>query len=390
MNNFEYYNPTKVVFGEGEFQKLGAEVKMLGDTALLVKQEGPLEEMGVYKKAADSMEAEGVTVHVLEYVTSNPKLSKIREGVRIAKEKEINVVVAVGGGSAIDAGKAVALGAPYEGDVWDFFKREKMAEEALPMVAVSTISATGAETSCHVVVTNDEGSNTAKWQKWALHDSHAFPDTAIIDPELLASVPSRLTAAGMADTISHVIEGYFDGVPDNPVSDRIGEGIVMTVIENERVLNCPDDLKARAALSWAATLAMSGLQDCGRSNAGFPAHWIQHAVGALTDSSHGEGLAVINPAWLEIVNEENPKKFVQFASRVFGIERTEDMSDVEYGQAGIDALKAVFKRWGLPATLRELGVTEEMIPDIVRGVMDSPETYVFTEEVLEKVLRRCL
>ena len=124
MNNFEYYNPTKVVFGEGEFQKLGAEVKMLGDTALLVKQEGPLEEMGVYKKAADSMEAEGVTVHVLEYVTSNPKLSKIREGVRIAKEKEINVVVAVGGGSAIDAGKAVALGAPYEGDVRYWFPRK--------------------------------------------------------------------------------------------------------------------------------------------------------------------------------------------------------------------------------------------------------------------------
>lgn len=166
--------------------------------------------------------------------------------------------------------------------------------------------------------------------------------------------------------------------------------LVMTVIENERVLDHPDDLKARAALSWAATLAMSGLQDCGRSNAGFPAHWIQHAVGALTDSSHGEGLAVINPAWLEFVNQKHPQKFVQFAERVFRIERTAGMSDVEYGQAGIDALKDVFRRWGLPVTLGELGVTESMIPDIIQGVLDSPETYVFEEEMLEQVLNRCM
>lgn len=390
MNRFQYYNPTKVVFGEGEFGRLGAEVKALGDRALLVKQEGPLEEMGVYAEAVKSMEEEGIKVHTLEYITSNPKLSKIREGIALARDEKINVVVAVGGGSAIDAGKAVAIGAPCGGDVWDFFRREKMVQEALPMVAVSTISATGAETSCHVVVTNDEEADAAKWQKWALHDPHAFPDTAIIDPRLLASVPRRLTAAGMADTISHVIEGYFDGVPDNPVSDRIGEGIVMTVIENERVLDHPDDLKARAALGWAATLAMSGLQDCGRSNAGFPAHWIQHAVGALTDSSHGEGLAVINPAWLEFVNQKHPEKFVQFAERVFGIERTAGMSDVEYGQAGIDALKDVFRRWGLPVTLGELGVTESMIPDIIQGVLDSPETYVFEEEMLEQVLNRCM
>jgi len=390
MNSFQYYNPTKVVFGKGEFQKLGEEVKALGNTALLVKQEGPLEEMGVYCTAVKNMEAAGITVHILEYITSNPKLSKIREGIAKAKEKNVDVVVAIGGGSAIDAGKAVAIGAACENDVWDFFKRERMVERTLPVVAVSTISATGAETSCHVVVTNDEGEDTTKWQKWALHDPYAFPDTAIIDPVLLASVPRRLTAAGMADTISHVIEGYFDGVPNNPISDRLGEGIVMTVIENERVLEYPDDLDARASLSWAATLAMSGLQDCGRSNAGFPAHWIQHAVGALTDSSHGEGLAVINPAWLEFANKENPEKFVQFAERVFKIKRAENMSDIEYGQAGIDALKAVFKSWGLPTSLRELGVTEDMIPAIIKGVMDCPETYVFTEEIIEKVLRRCL
>ncbi|MCB6203054.1 iron-containing alcohol dehydrogenase [Extibacter muris] len=390
MNDFEYYNPTKVVFGQGRFADLGAEVKSLGDKALLVKQEGPLEQMGVYERAVKSLEEAQVAVQVLEYVSSNPKLSKIREGIALAKEEGAEVVVAVGGGSAIDAGKAIAIGAACDGDVWEFFRREREVSASLPMVAVSTISATGAETSCHVVVTNDDSEDTAKWKKWAIHDPHAFPDTAIIDPGLLVSVPNKITAAGMADTISHILEGYFDGVPNNPISDRIGEGIVMTVIENEKVLDNPEDLNARAALSWAATLAMSGLQDCGRSNAGFPAHWIQHAVGALTDSSHGEGLAVINPAWLELENEKSPVKFMQFAERVFGIERTEQMTDREYGLAGIQALKAVFKRWGLPETLRELGVTSEMIPTIVQGVMESPETYVFEEGTVEQVLRRCL
>ncbi len=390
MNDFEYYNPTKVVFGQGRFADLGAEVKSLGDKALLVKQEGPLEQMGVYERAVKSLEEAQVAVQVLEYVSSNPKLSKIREGIALAKEEGAEVVVAVGGGSAIDAGKAIAIGAACDGDVWEFFRREREVSASLPMVAVSTISATGAETSCHVVVTNDEPEDTAKWKKWAIHDPHAFPDTAIIDPGLLVSVPNKITAAGMADTISHILEGYFDGVPNNPISDRIGEGIVMTVIENEKVLDNPEDLNARAALSWAATLAMSGLQDCGRSNVGFPAHWIQHAVGALTDSSHGEGLAVINPAWLELENEKSPVKFMQFAERVFGIERTEQMTDREYGLAGIQALKAVFKRWGLPETLRELGVTSEMIPTIVQGVMESPETYVFEEGTVEQVLRRCL
>ena len=390
MNDFEYYNPTKVVFGQGRFADLGAEVKSLGDKALLVKQEGPLEQMGVYERAVKSLEEAQVTVQVLEYVSSNPKLSKIQEGIALAKEEGAEVVVAGGGGSAIDAGKAIAIGAACDGDVWEFFRREREVSASLPMVAVSTISATGAETSCHVVVTNDEPEDTAKWQKWAIHDPHAFPETAIIDPKLLVSVPNKITAAGMADTISHIIEGYFDGVPNNPISDRIGEGIVMTVIENEKVLDNPEDLNARAALSWAATLAMSGLQDCGRSNAGFPAHWIQHAVGALTDSSHGEGLAVINPAWLELENEKSPVKFMQFAERVFGIERTEQMTDREYGLAGIQALKAVFRRWGLPETLRELGVTSEMIPTIVQGVMESPETYVFEEGTVEQVLRMCL
>jgi len=390
MNNFEYYNPTKIVFGVGEFKKLGKETKQYGNTALLIKTVGPLEELGVFKKAHQYMESCDIKVYDLEGITSNPKLSKIEEGINFCKENNVDVVVAVGGGSAIDAAKAIGLGAVSEGDVWDYFEGKRQVEKTLPVIAVSTISATGAEMSCHCVVTNDRDEDSLKWKKWALHDPHVFPKTAILDAELLASVPPKLTAAGMADSISHVLEGYFDGVPDNPISDRIGEGIIMTILENDDVLENVNNLKARANLSWAATLAMNGLQDCGRSNAGFPAHWIQHAVGALTDSSHGEGLAVLNPAWLKHVNEENPDKFVQFTKRVFNLDRKDNMTDVEYGQAGLDELKRIFAKWGLPTNLSQLGVTEEMIPKIVEAVLNNNESYPFEGEVVTQVLKDCL
>lgn len=219
-------------------------------------------------------------------------------------------------------------------------------KKVLPVVAVSTISATGAETSCHCVVTNNRSEDHTQWKKWAIHNTIVCPKTAFIDPELLVSVPNRLTAAGMADTISHIIEGYFDGVGGNPISDAIGEGIVRTVLDNDGVLQDLGNIDMRSQIAWASTLAMGGIQDCGRLNAGWPAHWIQHAVGALTDSSHGEGLAVINPAWLDFVNEKNPEKFVRFADKVLEIERPGGISDVAYGQMGLDELRAKIQKMG--------------------------------------------
>lgn len=390
MKAFQFYYPTKIVFGPGEFEHIGRLARELGKTAMLVEQDGPLEKMGVYSKAKKFLEQAGLTVYPFDGISSNPKLSRIKQGVKLAKQWQIDVVVAVGGGSCIDAAKAISIGALDDGELWDFWARKRFAKAALPVLACSTISATGAETSCHSVVTNDENPDPSNWQKWGLHEKLAFPKIALIDPKLLTTVPRRLTAAGMADTISHILEGYFDGVPYNPISDRIGEGIIMTVIENKRVLDYPNDIEARSAISWAATLAMSGLHDCGRSNAGFPAHWIQHSVGAITDTSHGEGLAVINPAWLEYVNKRNPEKFVQFAERVFKLHRTSEMSDVDYGQLGIEALKAEFRSWGLPGSLSELGVTEKMIPDIIKGIEECPENYPFPENSVEEVLRSCL
>ncbi len=391
MLNFSFAFPTNVVFGSGAFKSLGKEVAKFGSAALLVEQPGPLEENGTFAESVALMKEAGVAVAELSGVESNPRLTKIEEGIRLVKEHKLNVIVAVGGGSTIDTAKAIAVGAAdeKEGDVWDFFAGTRTVETILPVVAVSTISATGAETSCHCVVTNNRSEDCDQWKKWAIHDMTVCPKTAIIDPKLLVSVPKKLTAAGMADTISHIIEGYFDGVEGNPISDAIGEGIVRTVLESEDVLEHPDNIELRAQIAWASTLAMGGIQDCGRLNAGWPAHWIQHAVGAMTDSSHGEGLAVINPAWLDFINEENPRKFVQFSRNVLNLERPEGVSDVEYGQMGLDYLRARFKQWGLPSTLRELGVTREMFPALIKNIMNNNEAFVFTEQQIEQVLERC-
>lgn len=389
MLNFSFTFPSNVIFGAGVFQSLGEEVTKFGKTALLVEQAGPLEP--VFARGVALMEAAGVKVTELSGVESNPRLSKVEEGIKIVKEQNIEVVVAIGGGSTIDTAKAISVGAADEenGDVWDFFADTRDIKKVLPVVAVSTISATGAETSCHCVVTNNRSEDHTQWKKWAIHNTIVCPKTAIIDPELLVSVPTRLTAAGMADTISHIIEGYFDGVGGNPISDAIGEGIVRTVLDNDGVLQDPGNIDMRSQIAWASTLAMGGIQDCGRLNAGWPAHWIQHAVGALTDSSHGEGLAVINPAWLDFVNEKNPEKFVRFADKVLEIERPGGISDVAYGQMGLDELRARFKKWGLPSTLKELGVTKDMFPTLIQNIMNNNESFQFTEKQIEQVLERC-
>ena len=282
MLNFSFTFPSNVIIGAGVFQSLGEEVAKFGKTALLVEQAGPLEP--VFARGVALMEAAGVKVTELSGVESNPRLSKVEEGIKIVKEQNIEVVVAIGGGSTIDTAKAISVGAADEedGDVWDFFADTRNIKKVLPVVAVSTISATGAETSCHCVVTNNRSEDHTQWKKWAIHNTIVCPKTAFIDPELLVSVPNRLTAAGMADTISHIIEGYFDGVGGNPISDAIGEGIVRTVLDNDGVLQDLGNIDMRSQIAWASTLAMGGIQDCGRLNAGWPAHWIQHAVGFLT------------------------------------------------------------------------------------------------------------
>ncbi|MGG5317408.1 iron-containing alcohol dehydrogenase [Enterococcus sp. AZ072] len=390
MRNFQYYSPTKVIFGRGQYSCLGENARQFGQRALLVEIEGPLKELGVFQQAIDSMKAKGMTVFELGGVTANPHLTVVDEGIKLAKEKKVDVIVAVGGGSSIDTAKAISLGAASKTDIWDYFTASKQAREKKPVIAVSTIAASGSEMSCHCILTNDRSANKADWKKWALHDELLFPEIAIVDAELVKTVPKRLTAAGMADINSHVLEGYFDDqVTNNDLGDYLAESVVCTILENDSVLEKLDDIDARENISWAATLAMNGIVDCGRDMKGFPCHWIQHAVGAMTNSSHGEGLAVIEPAWLKNELRKDPKKFLRFNQNVLHLERRDAMSDEEYAEAGINYLRKIYDDWGLPSTLRELGVTKAMIPKIIEEIMNNNEAYEFDPKDIQITLESC-
>lgn len=388
MKNFSYYNPTRVYFGIGEFNNLGTYAQKLGKKALLVKMEGYLETSGVYARAKKLMEDAGMTVYELSGVTANPKLTKIDEGIRMCKELGIEVVVPVGGGSCIDSAKAIAYGALDDGDIWDFFALKRVAAASLPIGAVSTIAATGSEMNVNCVVTNDRDSDMATWRKWSTHFEHSFPKFAIIDPEMQKTLPQYVTACGMADIISHIMEPYFDSELNTPIQDALGEGIMKTVIASEGILTDKDNLIFRANLSWGATLAINGWADVGRAGKAWDAHTIEHDVGAMTDCAHGAGLAVVQPSWLRHLNKQNSAKFVQFAKNVFGIEQG-TMSDYEMGEKGIDALKAKFNSWGMPVTLTDLKLTKEMLPLIARKITQNPEGQSLIYEDVLTVLENC-
>ena len=382
MKSFSYYNPTRVYFGIGEFGNLGKYAAKLGKKALLVKMDGPLEELGVYAKAKKLMEDAGMSVYELSGVTANPKLTKIEEGAALCKKVGIDVVIPVGGGSCIDSAKAIAYGALDDGDIWDFFELKRQAVDSLPIGAVSTIAATGSEMNVNCVVTNDRDKYPANWRKWSTHFEHSFPKFAIIDPELQKTLPKYVTACGMADIISHVMEPYFDDEKNTPIQDAIGEGIIRTVIESEGVLEDGLNLDHRANLSWGATIAINGWADVGRAGKAWDAHTIEHDIGAITDCAHGAGLAVAQPAWLKHLNRKNPTKFVKFAERVFGLQQG-NMSDAEFGELGIDKLKECFSRWGMPVTLKDLGLDKQILPLIAKKITENPEgTSLIYEDVL--------
>ena len=383
MKPFDFFNPTRVIFGNGTFGRLGQEAAKLGRKALLVKAAGPLEKMGVYARAAKLLSEAGVQVTALEGVASNPKLASVREGIKLCTQHKLEVVVAGGGGSAIDCAKAIAVGAVDDGDVWDFFTGKRAASRALPIGAVSTLAATGAEMSLHCVITNE----TEK-KKYATHFEVNFPKFSIIDPELHKSVPRFLTACGLCDTITHAGENYFSGDRYNPMTDRIAEGVILTVLESEKVLDEPENLELRAAHAWTAAISINGLTDCGRGAFFYGAHTIEHALSAHFDVAHGAGLAVVHPAFLAHLCEQDPARFARFAERIFGIK---GQPPKEAGQAAVAALKARYKSWGLPVTLKELKVPEDTatFEKIAADCTTDPDSGFKDKKVVLDILNRC-
>ena len=344
-----------------------------------------MEGLGVYAKASKMIEKAGVEVCELDGVAENPRVSSVREGGRICREKGCDAVIAVGGGSGIDCAKAIAIAAVNDGDIWEYFENRRTATRALPIGAVSTIAATGAELSVHCVITNDE-----KRLKLAVHYPFTLPRFSIIDPALHTTVPRRATARGMADIISHVAESYFEN-GGRTLSDGIAESIMQTVLESESVLDVPEDIERREALAWAAALAISGLADCGRYNGVYVAHEISHGVTAICNTAHGEAIAVVHPAWLihQCAKGVNLDKFAMFAKRVFGISPAINR-DRGAGLLAIEALKNRYKSWGLPGSIGELGIGEDKLGAIARSAVSNPISPVDDYDEVMEVLKSCL
>jgi alcohol dehydrogenase YqhD (iron-dependent ADH family) len=320
---------------------------------------------------------------VLTGVDPNPRLSTVHKGAEICRKEKVDVVVALGGGSVIDCAKAIAFAVFDDGDLWDFFTCKRTAQKGLPIIAVLTLAGTGSEMNTNCVITNEK-----LCQKYATHYSFSFPKVAIIDPDLHKSVPRYLTACGMADMISHVLEKYFDGTDHTCMQDRLAEGVVLTVMENEGVLDRLDNPDMRANLSWAATLALNGLNDAGRGNGNYDAHTIAMEAGAKYDIAHGAILAIVQPAWLRYLCRKDPRKFVQFAQRVFGI-TAGTRPAVEVGLAGIDALQARFKAWGLPVTLRDAKIPREDLDGLALAATRAPEGAALSKADVFEVLKSC-
>ncbi len=360
MRDFVFQNPTKIVFGNDKISKLGGEVRKIASKVLLVYGRGSIKNNGVYDKVTNSLKRSNVNWVELSGVKPNPILSKVYEGIELAKRENVEAIVAVGGGSVIDTSKTIAAAYHYNGDIWDAFVGKYKVEKSLPIFVVLTISATGSEMNGGAVITNEKTR-----QKYSFWTVASYPRVSILDPSVQFSLPQIQTANGAADAIAHVLELYFDGTPNTLILDEISEGIIRTIMNStEILLDNPTDYEARANLVWSATLALNGINGTGRSGGDWASHAIEHSLSAIYDIAHGSGLAIILPAWMEYVHNEDVRKFARFSRKVFD---TDEVDDEKAALKGIESLKRWYRSIGLPVTLKDASIPSEEIEKVVEN-----------------------
>lgn len=362
MNNFEFYSPTYFVFGKSTENEAGKYVKRFGGSKVLLHfGGGSVVRSGLLDRVKKSLDAEGIGYIELGGVKPNPRDGLVYEGIDICKKEGVDFVLAVGGGSVMDSAKAIAAGAVYDGDFWDFFLG-KSIEKALPIGTVVTIAATGSEGSPDTIITKEEG-----MLKRAADGDAVRPTFSILNPELTMTLPAYQTACGITDIMSHVMERYFTRTKDVEITDRMGEGIFLTMIkEAKRVMADPENYEARANIMWAGMVAHNNTVGVGR-NQDWGTHHLEHELSALYDCAHGAGLAIMFPAWMKYVMKEDVMRFAQFAVRVWGCEMNFQDPEVT-ALEGIKAFEDFVKSIGMPTRLGEIGGKEEDIPTLVKNM----------------------
>ena len=355
MEDFIYYAPTKVFFGKDKHKDIGKIISEYGYNNIMLQYgQGSIKKSGLYDEVMESLGKYGINVVEMGGVESNPKLSFVREAVKVAKEKGVQMILAVGGGSVLDSSKYTAAGVCADCDPWDFPTGKTKVENSLPVGCILTIAAAGSEMSSSAVITNMELN-----MKRGFNSEYNRCKFAVMNPELTYSVSKYQTACGVVDIMAHTMERYFADCDPTDLTDRIAESILKTTISaGVRLMEYPRDYNARANMMWASSLSHNDLTGCGRQNV-LPVHQLEHALSGEYDRiAHGAGLAVLFPAWAKYIYKYNIPRFAQFARRVWDCT---EKNDEEAALSGIEKMSEYFKSIGMPSCLKDFGLDESCI-----------------------------
>ena len=362
--DFTYYNPTKIYFGKDALQNLPAELAHYGNTVLLVYGKGSVKKLGLYDQVMEMLAQAGKTVVELPGIKSNPTYAQLQEGARLVREHQVDLILAVGGGSVIDCSKGISVAAYCEGNPWQKYwvNMEEVTNPVVPVGSILTMAGTGSEMNGGSVITNDE----VKMKNGRVFEPNVYPKFSILNPEYTYTVPKYQMVSGIFDTMSHLMEQYFSGEDDN-TTDYLIEGVMDSLIHSAReALQDPHSYQARSNIMWCATLGLNTLTGLSKTQ-DWEVHNIEHQIGAYTDCAHGAGLAVVSPHYYRYVAPYGLDKFVRFAQKIWKVDTT-GMTKEQAAMAGIDKLAEFIQELGLPTTLRELGVTSpEMAAEIANS-----------------------
>jgi len=360
MLNFDFYAPTRILFGKGTENEVGELLKPLAKKVLIHYGGGSIKRSGLYDTVIASLTRSGVGFVELGGVKPNPRLSLVHEGISLCKKEQVDFILAVGGGSAIDSAKAIAMGVYYDGDIWDVYETGKEVEKALPVATILTIPAAGSEASNGTVITNEE-----KDLKYGYGSQHLRPVFSIVNPEFFFTLPKEQLAYGVADMMSHIFERYFTNTTHTDLTDGLCETTLKTLMKNALLAKEDmSDYNAWSELGFAGTVAHNDLLGMGREQ-DWGCHDMEHELSAIYDVPHGAGLAVLTPGWMQYVYKDNINMFVQFAVNVMGVEGSYRDPDALV-QEGIARLRTFFAKMGLPATLSELGIGEDRLEEMAK------------------------
>lgn len=378
MFDFVFQNPTKIIFGRKKEELIGRELSDAGvKKVLFVYGKESIKRSGLYDRITGSLQADKVQYVEFGGVASNPVLSHAKKGIELARQERVDAILAVGGGSVLDEGKAIAAGVKADDDIWNYFMGKKI-KDALPIFTVLTLAATGSEMNGGAVVTNE-----ATRQKYNIQSPFTFPRVSILNPELTFTVPPAYSAYGAVDAIAHVIEAYFTKKSGPLLQDRIVESIIKTVIAtNNVIIKEPGNYDARAEFMWAATLALNGSTTTGVEGNSFPNHMIEHSLSALYNIAHGAGLAIVIPAWMRWYSKKAPAQFERFSQKIFGLTGAE---------AGIEALENWFASLKAPIRLREADIPAGDIDRIADNAVGLAARWgiadIYRKEVIADILK---